>query len=245
MRNPLNERFFFDFTYTSLRHLLYIRKNIFMIHPPLNNILVRIGDTFLRRISDIMKVSAAEAHGSDINPADFVQIVGEVVALPKGIATNTKSYEGYSCEDIRIGDTVIFRYDVVFAWASDKRHFKNMFYYNGREYWVCDIIKVFAVIRKGEIRMQNGYCMIEDMPPKPKIVLAQTQQANMEIHTAILTQIGSPLTTRECIAAEPGDYVYYRPVTVQKYEIKKKQFGIIRQEHIMGYSKGKDFWQVI
>src|ERR1700761_2075071 len=147
-----------------------------MIQAPINSVLVKIKDVFLKRVSDIVKVSASEVHSSKLNPADLVQIVGEVVSVPKGISHNKRGYEGYSISDIRPGDMAIFRYDVVFAFTGDKQKFKNMFYYKGKEYWVCDIVKLFAVIRRGEIRMQNGYCMIEGMSNDHAIILPQSME---------------------------------------------------------------------
>lgn len=207
-----------------------------MLQAPWNNILVRIGDVFIKRVSDIVKVSASEAHGSNLNPADLVQIVGEVVSVPKGISHQKRGYEGYSVSDVKVGDTAIFRYDVVFAFSGDKRKFKNMFYYRGEEYWLCDVVKLFAVIRRGEIRMQNGYCMVENMPELPKIILPQAMHDLTAIHSATLTQIGSNLEHLPAIGALPGDTIFYKPVNVQKYEIKGKPFGIIQQSNIMGYN---------
>lgn len=209
-----------------------------MLQPPFNNLLLKIGDAFIKQYGSIAKTSMMYAHGSDINPADMVNIVGEVVALPLKITTNTPGYEGYSTEDIHVGDTAIFRYDVIYEFIKDER-FKNLFWYRGKEYWAANITRIFGVIRRGEIIMINGYCMIESINNPSNIILPHTMKNIDGIGWATLTQMGNNRTHMKTIEAMPGDTVFFDPRKLQRYEIGKKKFGIIRQQQIFGVQNKK------
>lgn len=203
-----------------------------MIQPPFNNLLLKIGDIFVKQYGAVAKTSMMYSHGSNINPADMVNIVGEIVALPKAIRKN----EGYSTNDILVGDTAIFRYDVIYELLQNQR-FKNLFWYRGQEFWSCGIIKLFGVIRRGEIIMVNGYCMVENYSNPMNIILPQSMKNIDGLGSATLTQIGNNLTHLDRIDAIPGDTVFYDPRKLQKYEIGKKKFGIITQKQIMGVQR--------
>lgn len=205
-----------------------------MLQPPFNHLLLKIGDTYVKQYGAITKTSAMYAHGANVNPADMVNIVGEVIAVPLAVSEDRLGYKGYSTKDIQIGDTAIYRYDVIFSFTGDKGHFKNLFYYRKKEYWVADIPKIFAVIRKGEIIMVNGYCMVEHYSTPSNIILPQYLQNVDNIGRAELAYIGNNLTHLQNVDAQRGDIVLYNPRSLQKYEIGKQKFGIIRQSDIYG-----------
>lgn len=204
-----------------------------MIQAPQNNLLVSIGDVFLKRISNIMRVASAHAKNTKLNPADLIQIVGTVMSVPRG-CKDRPGIVGYSAKDVRVGDTIVFRYDVVYDFDMKHKKWRNMFYYKGKEYWICDIVKAFFIIRNEEIIMLNGYCMVEEIEEPAKLVLPGYMRNISKIGSATLTHIGSPLRDQKAIGARPGDTVYFIPKRVQRYEIKGKPFGIIRQQDIMG-----------
>src|SRR6185295_4251198 len=128
-----------------------------MLQSPCNTLLLKIGDVFVKHFGPVARTSALYGQTSDINPADMVNIVGEIAALPKVIMEDAPGYKGFSTRDMRVGDTAIFRYDVIHSYSSDNTRFKNMFWYRGKEYWAADIQKIFAIIMHGEIVMVNGY----------------------------------------------------------------------------------------
>jgi co-chaperonin GroES (HSP10) len=205
-----------------------------MIQCPVNSLLLQIGDVFVKKPSVIMQESMAYAHGSTLNPADLVQIVGKVISIPKGIMTDVWGYEGYSTKDIYPDDMAIIRYDVVYSFDQGKKHFKNLFYFEGTEYWLAGIHSVFGVIRAGEIIMVNGYCMVEDYSNASALIIPQHMKHLIEIGTATLSHIGNNLTNLPKIDAQQGDTVYYNPNLLQKYEINGTKFGILKQKDIMG-----------
>lgn len=208
-----------------------------MLQSPVNNLLLRIGDVFVKQFGAIAKTSAMYAQTSDINPADMVNIVGEVVAVPLSISEHLPGYKGVSAKDIKPGDTAIFRYDVIHQYTSDNQRFKNMFWYRGNEYWAANIQKIFGVIRRGEIIMVNGYCMVENVNNPANIILPNNLKNIDGIGSATLTNIGNNLTHLQNIDAESGDTVYYDPRKLQRYEIGKKKFGVLRQHQIFGVKK--------
>lgn len=204
-----------------------------MLQSPFNNVLLKIGDVFVKQYGAVAKTSMMYGHGSDVNPADMVNIVGDIVALPSTITTDKPGFEGYSTEDMKVGDTAIFRYDVIHEYVNSER-FKNCFWYRGKEYWSASIVKIFGVIRRGEIIMINGYCMVESIGNPVNIILPANMKNIDGLGSATLTQIGNNRKGMAKIDAFPGDTVFFDPRKIQKYAIGKKKFGIIRQSQIFG-----------
>jgi len=208
------------------------------ICPILNNCLIGIDLVYTSNLSKMI-AGANLNPGTQVNPADYVASVGEVISLPKMIS-NKREFRGFSTKDICPGDKCIIRYDVVFKFHGTddgSKKFKNYFWYDRKDYWVASIDKIFGVIRNGEIIMINGYCMIEDMEKKSSIIgNAQTKKGAVAA-SAILTGIGNNLTHLPKIKAQRGDRVYYNPSIVQSYKIGGKEFGIISQKHILGAEK--------
>src|ERR1700743_616819 len=207
-----------------------------MLQSPFNTLLLKIGDVYVKQYGAVSKTSAMYAQSSDINPADMVNIVGEVVSIPRGISSRP-DYKGFSTKDIRIGDTAIFRFDVIYQFARDNKRWKNCFWYRGNEYWAADIQKIFGVIRNNQIIMVNGYCMLEHTNNPVNIILPSNLKNIDGIGHGTLTQIGNNLTHLENIDAEIGDTIYFNPNILQKYEIRKKEFGVVKQSQIFGVQK--------
>lgn len=206
-----------------------------MLQPPANNLLLYISDIFVKQYGAVAKTSAMYSQTSDINSADMVNIVGEIAALPKMVQED-KWLKGFSTKDMKVGDTAIYRFDVIHEFDNDVR-FRNMFWYRGKEYWSARIDKIFGVIRKGEIIMVNGYCMVEKYNNPTNIILPHNMKNIDGIGTATLTGIGNNLTHLENIDARPGDTVFFDPRKLQKYEIGKKKFGILSQRQLMGCAR--------
>jgi co-chaperonin GroES (HSP10) len=207
-----------------------------MVQSVFNNVLVKIPHKYISNITEIVRASQM-AHNTKINPADYVNIIGEVVSIPRKISDRI-DYNGFELHDIKIGDRLLFRYDVVFAFLKNEEKdtpiFKNMFWYKGEEFWAVDIQKVFAVIRGEEIIMQNGYCMIEKMNEPSMLVLPNHMTRMVNAGMATLSQIGRNLSHLKKIDCNPGDRVYFNPLFVQNYQIAGKKFGIVKQKDIFG-----------
>jgi co-chaperonin GroES (HSP10) len=224
-------------TVKSIKNIKFMK----IFKPSTNNVIVTIEHRFIAHLYNMIRTANMNP-GSQINPADYVNIIGEIVAIPREITIWRRGYEGCSTKDIRVGDKAIFRYDVVFDFVEKtdgSAAFKNTFWYEGREWWNCDIQKLFAVIRGGEIIMVNGYCMIEDMEKQPAIIIPQSSRQSTFITRGTLTHVGNNITTLPNITAKPGDTVYYNPNKIQHYKINGKEFGIIQQHHICGKSVNK------
>lgn len=207
-----------------------------MFQSPLNNVIVQVESKYHKNITNIAKRAAINP-GSQINPADAVNIYGKVISVPMSIS-GRKDYEGYVTNDIYTDDIAIFRYDVIYDFisrgTSENQTFKNLLWFNGCEYFMADIQKVFGVIRAGEIIMVNGYCMIENMSNPSALILPQHLKNVIHAASATLTQIGRNRTHLKRIKAQAGDVVYYNPSVVQTYEINGKKFGILSQRQILG-----------
>lgn len=207
-----------------------------MFSSPINNVIVQVDQKWVGHFTDILRASQINP-ANQLNPADLVNIVGTVVTVPQSISKRA-DYKGFTMEDIRVGDTAIFRYDVIYSFLKMPEGcdpvYKNQIFYRGQSYWAVDIHKLFAVIRNGRIIMVNGYCMIEDMSVPSALILPQHMKRLMQAGQAVLTQIGKNLSHLSTLPIEPGDMVFYDPRVVQNYEIKGKKFGIISQRHIFG-----------
>ena len=203
---------------------------------PLNNVLVTIDRKYIGHISDVLRMSQLTPD-SQLNPADLVNIIGTVVSVPRGTSAR-QDYKGFSLNDLKVGDMILFRYDVIFSFVkqpeSEEPIYKNEFWYQGKSYWRVDIQKVFAVIKKDAVKMVNGYVMLENIPEQSKIILAASQKKLMEAGSATVTHIGRNLTHLKKVNVKPLDTVFYNPLIVQKYQIKDKKFGIIKQKDLYG-----------
>lgn len=202
-----------------------------MFQAPLNKLVIKVASKFLMGPNRFLREDVMNP-SSRINPADYVQIVGEVVSIPRKIGDRVE-YAGYSTVDIRPGDTAIFSYQVIYNYTviEDEVIFKNMVYYNGEEFFIADIQHIYAVIRNKQIRMQNGYVMIAE-PEKPLIILpTEIQKSSTQ---SIVTHIGRCLTTEKPIDVMPGDTVYFNQNKLMTYQMNNKSFGVLRQSDIFG-----------
>lgn len=195
-----------------------------------SNVLIKVATKYISNISNILKVAAIE-NNSSVDPSDLVQIVGEVVSLPKEITTDKRGYENFSTKDISVGDTAIFRYDLIYSFrdiSKQERVFRNRIWYNGEEYWCCDIQKIFGVIRNWNIIMVNGYVMLTDFIPSPIVLPTYARQASGAQQAEVM-HVG--YHQNEIVA---GDTVFFNPNLAAKYQINGKSFRVIQQKQILG-----------
>lgn len=207
-----------------------------MFQSAINKVVVKFERKYIKNFTSIMRIAALQ-NNTSIEPADMVNIVAEVVSVPKSIS-GKREYKGFSAMDIKPGDIVVLSHLVIFDFeltaSVEEVAFKNMVYYRGKEFFLADIPHIFAVVRDGKIRMQNGYVMVAEMQKPPLIVLSQFTKRSISSASAIVTNIGKPLTHKHRIDAEVGDTVYYNPNKIQLYQINEKAFGILRQSDILG-----------
>jgi len=202
-----------------------------MLQSPTNQVLIKVKTKYIANMTDLLKVSAIQ-NGSTIDPSDYVNIIGEVVSVPIAIS-DTKDYKGFSTHDIYEGDTAIFSYQVISSRIQRSHNrdpiFKNLITYKGEEFFSVNITYLFAVIRGGEIRMQNGYVMVEQMEA-PKIIIldAKTKKSNAA-STAVISNI-----SKNNHSLKPMDRVYFAPNKIQLYQIGGKPFGIVKEKDILG-----------
>lgn len=208
------------------------------IQSALDNIVVKVKHKYVGNFTSIMKIAAIQ-NNTSIEPADLVNIVGEVVSVPQSIS-NKRENNGLRLDDIKPGDVAIFSHLVIFSFEStapeEEPIFKNRVWYNGEEYFLCNIQHLFAVIRGEEIRMQNGYVMLQEMEKPPVIVLPTHVKKTIRTAQAVVAHIGKPPQNQQEINVKPGDRVFFNPTILQLYQINGNPFGIIRQKDILGRS---------
>lgn len=205
-----------------------------MFQPTENKVLVKVGNKHIQSISNILRLSAIQ-NNTSIDPADYVSITGDVIALPKRIFGI--GYEGFSTDNIYEGDVAIFSYqviyDILYKAATDKFEYRNMVTYEGEEYFLADIRNIFGVIRGGDIYMVNGYVMLTEYP-KGIIVLQQSSKKVKGTTHSTVMHIGNPKTDEIPIDVVSGDEVLFSPTKPQHYKIGDKPFIILRQNQILG-----------
>ena len=209
-----------------------------MIVSPLNKIILSIGAKYCKNFSDIAK-RAAIADNASVHLEDLVKIQGEVVSIPKSIS-NDRWHDGFSTKDIQVGDTAIFSHSIVYDWYQNVHMgdplYKNLISIQGKEFWMADITKVYAVIRDGEIKMINGYVMAE--PFEKDLIFTTAKSKKMKgVKSSKIMHIGNPREGKNPIQAKQGDNIYYSPSIPIPYQINDKPFIILQQHQVLGYDK--------
>jgi co-chaperonin GroES (HSP10) len=206
-----------------------------MIQAPENKVIVFPKTKYTRYITDIMKRASIQ-NGASVDPADIVNITGEIISIPKTISS-LKEYEGFTTNNIEIGDIGIFSYKVIYDLYIKQEHgepiFRNQINYNGKEYFSCDIRNLFAVIRNGEIIMLNGFVMLEEFEAK-RIILPANMKNQKDATSSKILYIGENKTSSPTIKAFQNDLVFYNSSKVQHYQINDKKFIILQQDRILG-----------
>jgi len=209
-----------------------------MIQAVENNLIVSVTTQYIKNISNILKVAAIE-NNSSVDPSDLVNIVGEVISIPERITTDQRGYAGFSTKDIRVGDTVIFRFDVIYQFTNISkvgRKYTNRIWWDGKEYWNCDIQKVFGVIRDGQVKMVNGYVMLTDFEIS-KIVLSHANAGLRGAQSSTIMYYGNPKENEKKLNIVSRETVYFNSNLAAKYQINGKHFRVIQQSLILGVEK--------
>lgn len=207
-----------------------------MIVSPENKIILKLATKYCKNFSDIAKRSAIE-NGASVNLEDLVSIVGEVVSIPKSISKD-KWHEGFSTKDIQVGDTAIFSFSIVYDWYQNTHMgdplYKNLISIQGKEFWMADITKIYAVIRDEKITMINGYVMAK--PFEKDIIITETKSKKTKgVKSSRLMYVGNPRENKTKIKAKQGDTIYYAPNLPIPYQINDKPFIILQQHQVLGY----------
>lgn len=206
-----------------------------MIISPTNKVIVHPVTKYSKNITDLMRRSAIQ-NGATVDPADIVNITGEIISIPMSIS-QTPDYNGFSTKDIQIGDIGIFSYKVIYDLYIKEEHqdpvYRNLVKYNGKEYFSCDIRNLFGVIRGEEIIMVNGFVMLTEFEPN-RIILPATLKNQKNAVSSQVMHIGESKTNTKKINVKNGDTVFYNGQKVQHYQINDKKFIIVQQDRIFG-----------
>lgn len=202
---------------------------------PSNKVIVRVKHKYISNISDLLKRASIQ-NNSSVDPTDVVNIVGEVVSLPK-ITVDRFGLNGFTTNDIQVGDLAIFSHQVIYSFyeqeAGKEPVYKNMIWHEGKEYFTADISLIYGVIRGEEIHMINGYVMLRPFQESKIILAAGSKIAKGTVKCQIM-HIGNNLSEQQKIDAKQGDWVYFNPMIATKYQINNKPFVIIQQSQLLG-----------
>jgi len=209
-----------------------------MIQSPESKLIVKVKSKYISNFSDIMRIASLE-NNTSVHLEDLVNITAEVVSLPRTISKQ-KHYEGFSTKDIKVGDTIIMSFAVIYDHivkdAYEAPLYKNLIKYKGDEFWSADIRLIFGVIKEDEVQMVNGYIMatlyLED-----KIFIQQTSQKDKKSKVSEIMHCGNPKTNSIKQNFKQGDNIHFNPMKTQKYQINGKHFIILQQDKVLGISK--------
>lgn len=206
-----------------------------MLQSPQNKLIIKCKTKYVSNITSLLKLSAIQ-NATTIDPADYVAISGEVMSLPKTV-TNRLGLDGFTTDDIRVGDTAIFShmviYDLFIPAEGEDPIYRNRLWYRGEEYFLADVSLIHAVIRDGQIIMVNGFVMLRPFQ-ESKIILAASSKKTKGTVKCQVMYIGNPRKGKTSIDAKQGDWVYFNPFIAQKYQINNKPFVIVQQHQILG-----------
>jgi co-chaperonin GroES (HSP10) len=206
-----------------------------MIQSPVNNVIVKVKTKYIGNISKILQLSAIQ-NGSSVDSVDLVNIMGEIVSLPRTVSDYI-GYKGFSTKDMQVGDTAIFSYSIIHDFVIPEEDadpiYRNRMMYKGEEYFLADITKIFGVIRDGEIIMVNGYVMSSEFSDSNFVLPASLKKIKKAAETNVM-HIGYPKKEESNIDIQSGDKIYFNSMTAQKYQINQKPFSIIQQNKIFG-----------
>lgn len=206
-----------------------------MIQSPQDKLIVSVTSKYIKDFSTLTKRMALE-NATSVHLEDMVNIVGTVVSLPRSIS-KLNIDNGYSMDDIKVGDMLIFSFSVIYDFYQKEHEgellFRNRIFYNGKDYWMADISKVFAIIRGEEIIMINGFVMAETYE-EDKIFTQPEAVRSKKTKSSKVIWVGKPRTNKKPINIKRGDTIYYNPKKTQKYQINNKPFIILTQQHVLG-----------
>jgi co-chaperonin GroES (HSP10) len=208
-----------------------------MIQAPMNNLIVKVKTKYIGNISKLLQLSAIQ-NGSSVDSVDLVNIMGEVVSLPK-VVTEDVGHKDFSIDEIQVGDTAIFSYNIIHDFViegPDKEPvYKNRLFYEGEEYFLADINKVFGYIRDNEIKMINGYVMTGPYQESTIIIPNELKKIKKAAETYLM-HYDFPNKGDKKLDISMDDTIYFSPFSAQKYQINDKKFCILRQNKIFGKS---------
>jgi len=200
---------------------------------PQNNVIVQLA----KKHEDMIQCANGIILYKDttFHPEEHVMIEAKVISIPRSIIRRA-DYEGYS-ELPDVGDTILTRYDVVFSYVDQPDNanpiYKNLFDVDGQEYWMVDVMQIFAVKETHGYRMLNGYVMCattaEGAPAHQFLVLPEFMQLKTRKDRLLIRHIGAGYF-RE------GDIVFCNPHIVQEYRTFDDSFCIVKQSHLQAIS---------
>lgn len=208
------------------------------MHTPVNKLVIRLS----KKLYDSRTFESGQTIFFDPSwqPEEYAMLEAQVITVPPGVI-DRQDYNGYKiC--MSPGDKILIRYDVVFAYHDqpdrDSPIYKNLiFEYNEvtkqyEEYWLCDILQVFAIIKDNEWHMINGFVLLDIIQEKPEeytfLLLPDSLKGKEHKNMAKVRAGGSNL------GLFPSDIVFINPATVMRYQMNLSPFYIIKEQYILG-----------
>lgn len=122
-------------------------------------------------------------------------------------------------------------------------NYRNLLPYDGRDYWMVDYPNAIAIKRaEGVFDMIGDFVLVEPIKEPSRgtyrgsLEIYNVDQSSDYFATGKVLSIGEPLLGDKKLNVKPNDIICADIRYVQKYEIDRKDYWVIRQKHLYGKS---------
>lgn len=116
---------------------------------------------------------------------------------------------------------------------TDVYTFNNLFTYEGKDYWKCDLTEIFAKKVKGHWVAVGDrvICKPIDEEIPNELLLPQFRNENVKVRRQ---DRATALSGGKEISVKKGDKLSFNPKFVEKYEFENNQYYLIKQNYVNG-----------
>ena len=199
---------------------------------PMNNLFVTIEKKFMDTVTFDSGVTLYKDTG--FHPEEAAMLKAKVVSVPRAVQQR-EDYAGFR-ELPWIGATILMRYDVVFRYKDqpdrDTPIYKNMFVYEGQEYWKVDIQQVLGIFEAGDGDLYgwNDYVICEPLEQN-------ISYGNLIVpahYAKVADNSRYRLLTRQLKhGLDAGTIIEVRSGIAQNYSIDTFNFSVINYQRIL------------
>lgn len=156
------------------------------------------------------------------NPEQYAQTNGEVKAVPRYLKKDM---------DITIGDQVFFSYMVVMDWEQRNRDtpvHRNLIFFNQEKHWKVDASQIFFRVRGDEIKMMNGYLLLnilEDTTESSLIIPEYLKKKKVTGRAQVVSSGHSKVNV--------NDIIYFDHRFVEVYELWGREYYVLKSERVL------------
>jgi len=114
--------------------------------------------------------------------------------------------------------------------------YDNKFYYGDKELWLVDYCYIFAIRRKGHMRMVGDYLLIEPIVENKPLLIGTTSLIRTEKDRFCVREDKGWLRCGESGREDMknGDVLIFDPSLKEKYNIQGKPMYVVKKQYVLG-----------